>query len=110
VVCAGERAAIDIDGGARWERLAPVTLDNLDCLELICGPHRSIRRDLTFAILPPIDGPYATLDLVADRYVLLVPAGSPLAEAGVRPDDAALERAPMIGSQWERRTIDALAA
>jgi DNA-binding transcriptional LysR family regulator len=40
--------------------------------------------------------------------VLLVPAGSPLAEAGVRPDDAALERAPMIGSQWERRTIDAL--
>ena len=40
--------------------------------------------DLTFAILPPIDGPYATLDLIADRYVLLVPAGSPLAEAGVR--------------------------
>jgi DNA-binding transcriptional LysR family regulator len=40
--------------------------------------------------------------------VLLVPAGSPLAEAGVRPDAAALERTPMIGSQWERRTIDAL--
>jgi hypothetical protein len=82
VVCAGERAAINIDGGARWERLAPVTLDNLDCLELIYGPHRSICLDLTFAILPPIDGPYATLDLIADRYVLLVPAGSPLAEAG----------------------------
>jgi LysR family transcriptional regulator, transcription activator of glutamate synthase operon len=40
--------------------------------------------------------------------VLLVPAGSPLAEARVRPDAAALERTPMIGSQWERRTIDAL--
>jgi hypothetical protein len=63
-------------------------------------------RDLTFAILPPIDSPYATLDLIADRYVLLVPAGSPLAEAGVRPDAAALEPTPMIGSQWERRTID----
>ena len=37
MVCAAERAAIDIDGGARWERLAPVTLDNLDCLELVCG-------------------------------------------------------------------------
>ena len=73
-------------------------------------PHRSICRDLTFAILPPIDGPYATLDFIADRYVLLVPAGLALAEAGVRPDAAALERTPMIGSQWERRTIDALAA
>ena len=108
MVCAAERAAIDIDGGARWERLAPVTLDNLDCLELVCGPHRSICRDLTFAILPPIDGPYATLDLIADRDVLLVSAGSRLAEAGVRRDAAALERTPMIGGQWEHRTIDAL--
>jgi hypothetical protein len=71
----GERAAIDIDGGACCERLAPVTLDNLDCLELTCGPQRSICLDLTIAILLPIDGPYATLDLIADRYVLLVPAG-----------------------------------
>ena len=89
-------------------RLALVTLDNLDCLELIYGPHRSICLDLTFAILPPIDGPYATLDRIADRYVLLVLAGSPLAEAGVRSNAAALERTPMIGSQWERSTIDAL--
>jgi hypothetical protein len=73
-VCdASERAAIDIDGG-RVGAPAPVTLDNLDCVELICGPHRSICLDLTFAILPPIDGPYATLDLIAERYVLLVPA------------------------------------
>ena len=64
-VCAGERAAIDIDVGARWKRLAAVTFDNLDCLELIYGPHRSICLDLTFAILPPIDGPYATLGLIA---------------------------------------------
>jgi hypothetical protein len=42
VVCAGERAAIDIDGGARCERLALVTLENLDCLELDLRPHRSI--------------------------------------------------------------------
>jgi len=91
-------------------RLAPGAgpARHLDCLELVYGPHRSICLDLTFAILPPIDGPCATLDLIADRYVLLVPAGSPLAEAGVRPDAAALERTPMIGSQWERRTIDAL--
>jgi transcriptional regulator with XRE-family HTH domain len=35
----GERAAIDIDGGVRWERLTPTTLDNLDFLQLIYGPH-----------------------------------------------------------------------
>jgi LysR family transcriptional regulator, transcription activator of glutamate synthase operon len=40
--------------------------------------------------------------------VLLVPAGSPLWEAGVRPDAAAVQPTPMIGSHWERRTIDAL--
>jgi DNA-binding transcriptional LysR family regulator len=40
--------------------------------------------------------------------VLLVPAGSPLWEAGVGPDAAAVEPTPMIGSHWERRTIDAL--
>ena len=40
--------------------------------------------------------------------MLLVPAGSPLAEAGVRHNAAALERTPMIGSQGERCTIDAL--
>jgi DNA-binding transcriptional LysR family regulator len=40
--------------------------------------------------------------------VLLVPAGSPLWEGGVRPDAAAVEPTPMIGSHWERRTIDAL--
>jgi hypothetical protein len=99
VVCAGERAAINIDRGARWERLAPVTLDNLDCLELIYGPHRSICRDLTFAILTPIDGPYATLDLIADRYVLLVPAGLPLAgpACGRTPHGARPERVRAAG-------------
>jgi len=33
-----ERAAIDIDGGVRWERLTPRTLDHVDFLELIYGP------------------------------------------------------------------------
>jgi len=40
-------------------------------VELICGSHRSICLDLTFAILPPIDGPYATLDVDG-----LLPPGS----------------------------------
>ena len=39
LVRADERAAIDIDGGVRWERLTPTTLDHVDFLELIYGPH-----------------------------------------------------------------------
>lgn len=39
VVRAEQRAGIDIDGGVRWERLTPTTLDHVDFLELIYGPH-----------------------------------------------------------------------
>jgi DNA-binding transcriptional LysR family regulator len=51
--------------------------------------------DLAFAILPPIDGPYATPDLIADPFRLLVPASSPLAGSGVPPDRNALQETPM---------------
>jgi transcriptional regulator with XRE-family HTH domain len=33
-----ERAAIDIEGGVRWERLTPATLDNVDFMELVYAP------------------------------------------------------------------------
>jgi DNA-binding transcriptional LysR family regulator len=36
--------------------------------------------DLTFTMLPPIDGPFEVLELMRDPYVLLVAANSPLAE------------------------------
>lgn len=39
VVRRGDRAAIDIEGGVRWERLTPTTLSDLDFLELVYGPH-----------------------------------------------------------------------
>ncbi len=39
VVRRGNRAAIDIEGGIRWERLTPRTLPHLDFLELVYGPH-----------------------------------------------------------------------
>lgn len=38
VVRRGDRAAIDIEGGVRWERLTPTTLRDLDFLELVYGP------------------------------------------------------------------------
>jgi DNA-binding transcriptional LysR family regulator len=36
--------------------------------------------DLTFCMLPPEQGPFASAELIADPYVLVVPRGSPLAE------------------------------
>lgn len=39
VVRRDDRAAIDIEGGVRWERLTPTTLRDLDFLELVYGPH-----------------------------------------------------------------------
>jgi transcriptional regulator with XRE-family HTH domain len=38
VVRRGSRAAIDIEGGVRWERLTPETLSHLDFFELVYGP------------------------------------------------------------------------
>ena len=34
----GNRAAIDIEGGVRWERLTPETMAHLDFFELVYGP------------------------------------------------------------------------
>jgi transcriptional regulator with XRE-family HTH domain len=39
VVRRGSRAAIDIEGGVRWERLTPRTLPHLDFMQLVYGPH-----------------------------------------------------------------------
>jgi DNA-binding transcriptional LysR family regulator len=49
--------------------------------ELLVAVERG-ELDLTFTMLPPIDGPFEVLELMRDPYVLLVPAGSPLAQKG----------------------------
>jgi transcriptional regulator with XRE-family HTH domain len=38
VVRRGDRAAIDIEGGVRWERLTPAPLDDVEFMELIYAP------------------------------------------------------------------------
>jgi transcriptional regulator with XRE-family HTH domain len=38
VVRRGERAAIDIEGGVRWERLTPTQLPDLEFMELVYAP------------------------------------------------------------------------
>ena len=38
VVRRGERAAIEIEGGVRWERLTPTTLEGADVIEIVYAP------------------------------------------------------------------------
>jgi molybdate transport repressor ModE-like protein len=49
--------------------------------ELLVAVERG-ELDLTFTMLPPIDGPFEVVELLRDPYVLLVPADSPLAAKG----------------------------
>ena len=46
--------------------------------ELLVAVERG-ELDLAFTMLPPVDGPFAVLELMRDPYVLLVAANSPLA-------------------------------
>jgi transcriptional regulator with XRE-family HTH domain len=40
------RAVIDIEGGVRWERLTPVTLEEVEFLELVYEPHAESNASL----------------------------------------------------------------
>jgi DNA-binding transcriptional LysR family regulator len=51
--------------------------------------------DMAFAALPPLDGPFETVELLRDQYVLMVRAGSPLAGRGGPPADAELAALPL---------------
>lgn len=53
--------------------------------------------DLTFWTLPVGPGPYETLELLRDPYVLIVPAGSPLATGARTPTLKEIVLQPLIG-------------
>ena len=53
--------------------------------------------DLTFWTLPVVGGPYEVVELLRDPYVLLVPAGSPLAELKRTPTLKEIALQPLIG-------------
>ena len=60
--------------------------ESLDEHELLQMVERG-ELDLTFWALPAMPGPYESVELLRDPYVLVVPAGSPL---------AALKRTPTL--------------
>jgi len=55
--------------------------------------------DLTFTVLPIADGPFETVELMSDAYLLTVPAGSALARMDGRPDLGAIGGLQIIGTR-----------
>ncbi len=55
--------------------------------------------DLTFTVLPFAGGPFETVELMRDPYLLVVAADSPLARAGGTPSLAELGELPLIGTR-----------
>jgi DNA-binding transcriptional LysR family regulator len=67
--------------------------DEGELLEMIeCG-----ELDLTFWTLPVAPGPYQTVELLTDPYVLVVPSGSPLSSLKRTPTLKEIALQPLIG-------------
>jgi DNA-binding transcriptional LysR family regulator len=81
---------------ARWPQLEVRFTEATDADELLRQlEHGDI--DLTFADLPLAEGPFESVDVLRDPYVLLVSAGSELAGLRAAPPLRELAGMPMIG-------------
>lgn len=69
------------------------SVDEAELLEMI----ERGELDLTFWTLPVAPGPYESVELLHDPYVLLVPAGSPLAALKRPPSLKEIALQPLIG-------------
>jgi DNA-binding transcriptional LysR family regulator len=69
---------------AAWPQVNVTLTESADDLELLGLVERG-DLDLTFADLPLTDGPFESVELLRDPYVLVVPAGSPLAQRDTPP-------------------------
>ena len=80
---------------ARWPDVDIQLRESARDVELLDLVERG-ELDLTFCMLPPEEGPFASAELIADPYVLVVPRGSPLASRRrVTANDIAEQ--PLIG-------------
>jgi DNA-binding transcriptional LysR family regulator len=76
------------------EVLLRESLDEHELLEMV----ERGELDLTFWALPvPAGGPYESVELLRDPYVLVVPAGSPFAHASRTPTLKEIALQPLIG-------------
>jgi molybdate transport repressor ModE-like protein len=86
---------------AGWPQVNVALTESADDTELLGLVERG-DLDLTFADLPLTDGPFDSVELLRDPYVLVVPAGSPLAESNAAPTWRELAELDLIGHKYCR--------
>lgn len=82
--------------GANHPGVEVVLRESQDEDELLAMVERG-ELDLTFWTLPVIGGPYETVELLRDPYVLVVPADSPLAKLERPPTLKEITLHPLVG-------------
>jgi DNA-binding transcriptional LysR family regulator len=88
---------------AQWPKVEVSLRESADDGELARLVERG-ELDLSFVTLPLGPGPYETLELLRDPYVLVVPAKSPLARQDRTPSLRELMEHPLIGFRTCRTT------
>jgi molybdate transport repressor ModE-like protein len=79
-----------------WPQVHVTLTESADDEELLGLVERG-ELDLTFADLPLTEGPFESVELLRDPYVLVVPAGSPLADRDAPPTWKELGELDLIG-------------
>ncbi len=87
----------------QWPDVEITLQESADDRDLIHLVERG-ELDLTFVVLPLDPGPYETVDLFRDPYVLVVPAGSQLASRDRAPSLRELVEHPLISNRTCRTT------
>jgi DNA-binding transcriptional LysR family regulator len=87
----------------QWPKVEITLRESADDRELVELVERG-ELDLTFVVLPLDPGPYETVELMRDPYVLVVPAGSPLASRDRPPSLRELVEHPLISYRTCRTT------
>jgi molybdate transport repressor ModE-like protein len=88
---------------AAWPKVEVSLRESADDRELVQLVERG-ELDLSFVVLPLDPGPYETVELMRDPYVLVVPAGSPLAARERTPSLRELVEHPLISYRTCRTT------
>jgi DNA-binding transcriptional LysR family regulator len=88
---------------AEWPKVDVTLRESADDAELVQLVERG-ELDLTFVVLPLGPGPYETVELMRDPYVLVVPAGSELAHDVRVPRLRDILEHPLIGFRTCRTT------
>jgi molybdate transport repressor ModE-like protein len=81
---------------AAWPLVDVTLTESADDTELLGLVERG-ELDLTFSDLPLVEGPFDSVELMRDPYVLVVPSDSPLAGRTSTPSDREIAELDLIG-------------